>query len=164
MAGRGKLLLAVLLIGSLSVDPAKASPPRKPDKEQDLLARLGRERNPVNKAKYEVRLARVKLFQAMEAFEKGDPERSRKLLEVYLERLRSAWATLQASGRPAHRKPQGFKELDIELREDGRYLEDLTHRFSFLDREPVEKIRQEVDQLRGEVLRVMFPQEPPKKQ
>jgi hypothetical protein len=137
--------------------------PARRDNERDLLTRIARERNPVKKAKYEVRLARVKLFQAMEALDRKDVEGSQKLLRDYLERLKSAWATLQSSGRSAHRKPQGFKELDIELREDARYLEDLKHRFSYLDRGPVEKTAQEVEHLRSVVLKALFPPPQPRK-
>jgi hypothetical protein len=146
-----------LLVACLSGGAAGAASPERRDSESDLRARIAREKNPVNKAKYEIRLARVKLFQAIEAFDKKDLEATLKLLEDYLEQVRKSWSTLKDSGRPAHKKPQGFKELDIELREDARYLEDLRHRFPYMDRVPVEKIEQEVEQLRSEVLKALFP-------
>ncbi len=136
---------------------------RRADKEGDLLARLEHETEPVKHAQFEIRLAHVKLAQATEAFDQGNITDSRELLGAFLERLRSAWSTLQKSGRPAHKRPQGFKELDIELREDARYLEDLKHRFPYSEREPVEKVAHEVDELRNEVLKALFPPFSPKK-
>ena len=162
MTARGSLILIVALAGFLGADSRAGDPPRKPDSEQDLLGRLAREQNPVKKAKYEIRLARVKLLQATDTFEKGDLNGTQKLLEAYLARLKDAWNTLQASGRPAHNKPQGFRELDIELREDQRYLEDMTRRFPFTDRGSVERIAREAEQLRNEVLKALFPPEPQK--
>ena len=136
---------------------------RHADSEPDLLARMEREKDPIRHAQLEVRLARVKLFEAMAAMDKGDVEGSQKLLGAYLARVKSAWATLRSSGRPAAKKPAGFKELEIELREDTRYLMDLKHRYVYTDRAPVEKIAQEVDQIHAEVLQSQFPAAPPAK-
>ena len=145
-------LAAVMGFGSV----AAVSAARK-DTEADLLARISRESNLIKKAKLEIRLARVKLMQAKNAREEGDIESSLQLLEAYAARVRSAWETLQQSGRPAHKKPQGFKELDIALREDERYLEDLQRSISVLQREPVEKISSDMSKIRAEVLKALFP-------
>lgn len=67
-------------------------------------------------------------------------------------RLRQAW-----------RQHQGFRELDIALREDGRLLEDLKHRIPYQDRPPVQEVAREVDELRDQVLKALFPLERPRK-
>jgi len=139
-----------------------AAAPRQ-DTEEGLLAKIPRERHPVKKGKLEVRLGRVKLLQAMEAFDSRDIEKCYRLLGAYQERMKSAWATLEGSGRPAWKKPQGFKELDIALREDARLLEDFKHRVPYQAREPVEKAAREIEQLRGLVLKALFPPVPPDK-
>jgi hypothetical protein len=64
------LLLPLFLGGLVGAAPA----PRRPDTEADLLARIEREQNPVKKAKLEIRLGRVKLLQAIEAFDGGNVE------------------------------------------------------------------------------------------
>ncbi len=157
MRPKGHWVCALLAAVVLGIASGQAFSALRDDSEPELLARISRESNPVKKAKFEIRLARVKLLQAMDASEKGDYEYSLKLLDAYLERVTSAWSILQKSGRSPHKKPQGFKELDIELREDGRFLEDLTRSISVLDREPVEKIRHEVERIRAEVLKALFP-------
>ncbi len=140
-----------------------ASPFPRKDSEEKLLARIERQQNLVKKAKLEVRLGRVKLLQAIDAYDQGDFERCWELLNSYLDRMKSAWQHLQDSGRPAWRKPQGFKQLDIGLRRDSRFLEDLKHRIPYEERSPVEKVQQEVDALRNTVLRALFPPERPRK-
>jgi hypothetical protein len=64
---------------------------------------------------------------------------------------------LQSSGRDAFRHPEGFKELDIALREDARFLEDLSHRLSYYERGDVDKTAKEIGQIRAEVIKELFP-------
>src|SRR6516162_11879366 len=89
---------------------------RQPESEPDLLARFEREQNPVKKSIYATRLAQLKLQQATDAYAKDDLDQGQKLLDEYLKWVKSYWDLLKSSGRPAERKPQGFKELDIALR------------------------------------------------
>ncbi len=136
-------------------------PARQADTEEDLLARIQREHNPVKKAKYEARLGRVKLLEAIDAYDKGNLERCQELLGAYLERMKGSWETLRSSGRQAVKQYQGFKELDIALREDARLLEDLKHRLPYSERSAVEKAVQEVERIRSEVLGALFPVQRP---
>lgn len=148
------VVLFLFLFGGLAgvVAPAGAK-----ESEERLQSRLEREADPVKRAKFEIRLGRRKLLQAIEAYDQGNFGQGQQLLAAYWERMKSAWATLHASGRQASQKPQGFKELDIALREDGRLFEDLAHRVSYHDRGPVEKLSQEVEALRNQVLKALFP-------
>ncbi len=155
-------ILAAVLIIAIGANRASASPPGRGDSEEELLARLQQEKNPVKKAKYDIRLGRLKLLKAIEAYGKGEVEQGQQLLGAYLDRVRDSWETLRNSGRKAERQPQGFKELDIALREDTRLLEDLKHRVAFAEREPVENAALEADRIRGEVLRALFPGERPR--
>lgn len=127
------------------------------DTEQDLLARIHREQNPVKKSKYQSRLGQVKLQQAIDAYGKEDFEQGPKLLAGYLQWMKESWDLLKSTGREAVRKPQGFRELDIALRESARLLVDLQHRVPYTDRDPVNHAAQETDRLRGEVLAALFP-------
>lgn len=163
MGFRPKRLAAALLMGALVCSAVMIPTLRGAEKEAELEARLKRESDPVRKAKIQIRLSRFKLYQAAAAFDKGNTEEADKLLTAYLERVKGAWSTLKSSGRQAHKKPAGFKELDIALREDARYLDDVKHRVSYMVRAPVEKAAQEVEDLRNEVLKALFPTEPPRK-
>jgi len=125
--------------------------------EELLLRRIESESNRVKKAKDEIRLADLKLEQARNAYEQGDVQVGAKLLEAFVGDMETAWKILQESGRQAAKQPQGFKELDISLRHDGRLLEDLEHRVAYFDRGPVEKAAEEMEHLRAEVLRALFP-------
>jgi hypothetical protein len=151
------LLLTVLAVVSLGTASAKD---RRTDSEQDLLDRIQREQNPVRRSKLEIRLGRLKMQQAIDAYGQGRIDQGKSLLDGYLDRVKSCWQTLKGSGRNAVKQPQGFRELDIALREDSRTLEDMSKRISYFDREPVEQTMQEVNQVHDEVLHALFPSLP----
>jgi hypothetical protein len=134
-----------------------AMPASTRDSEEQLLARIQSERNPIRKAKDQIRLGRMKLDQAIVAYGQGNAESGERLLAAFLGQMNDAWQTLHNSGRNAARQPQGFKELDIALREDARLLEDLGRRVSYFERVPIVKVEKEVEEVRSEVLRALFP-------
>ena len=158
------MLLASRLLAIATVTIALLGPPwlfplggPREYTEQDLLARIQRESNPVKKAKYQIQLGRLKLDAAIQAYGHDDLEHGQPLLNAYLQQMQAAWDTLGKSGRQAIKKPQGFRELDIALREDGRLLNDLKHRTPYMDREPIEKVAAEIERLHEEVLQALFP-------
>ncbi len=156
MIWRALLTIAFLLIGvAVFLAGASSAPPS--ETEAQLLARMQKEHDPVRKSKEETRLARIKLRQAIQAYAQGNTEQGAQLVSAYLGRIKDSWQVLRSSGRNAARAPQGFKELDIELREDARLLGDLERRISYFERGPMEKAEKEVEQVRAEVLQALFP-------
>ncbi len=131
--------------------------PSHPDTEQDLLRRIEREQNPVKRAKLQVRLGTLELQQAVGFYRENRPEEGSQRLEAFVNWMKRAWQTLEGTGRAAEVKPQGFRDLDIGLRESARVLTDLAHSVSYEDRAPVDRAVQEVDQLRTKVLAALFP-------
>ena len=156
MIWRAGFTIASLLI-CVPVFLAGVSSALPSETEEHLLARVQKETDPVKKSKGETRLARIKLQQAIQAYEHGNVEQGAQLVSVYLGRIKDSWQTLRSSGRNAARNPQGFKELDIELREDVRLLDDLKRRISYFDRAPIEQTGKELEQVRVEVLQALFP-------
>jgi hypothetical protein len=156
MVWRAAFTIACLLTGvPVFLAVLYAAPPS--EKEEHLLARVQKETDPVKKSKGQTRLARIKLEQAIQAYDHGNIEQGVQLVSVYLGWIKDSWQTLKSSGRNAARRPQGFKELDIELREDVRRLDDLKRRISFYDRGPLEQTGKDLEQLRAEVLQALFP-------
>lgn len=130
---------------------------RGQDNEAKLLARIEREKKPVNKAKLEVRLGRVHLDEAISAYEKQQIPQGKKLLASFLDDMDSAWNILGASGRNAAKKPQGFRELEMGLNEDARRLNDLRQQVFYLNRGPIEGTLSKVNALHAKVLLALFP-------
>jgi hypothetical protein len=125
--------------------------------EAQLLQRIQNEQNPVKKAKYEIKLANLKLMQVQDAYSQGNIDAGTNLLGTFVEHMKTSWQLLQASGRKAVKQPEGFRELEISLREDARLLEDVARRLSYFDRGPVEKAGRELERMRVDVLQALFP-------
>lgn len=157
-AGVGGALLFFLVLGGAA---DTASSHKHPESEEELLARLEQENNPVKKAKLEILLGRMKLNQAFQEYNQGNFEPAWKNLDAYSSRMKEAWKILQDSGRIASKNPDGFKQLDIALRESRRALEDFETRVTFEERREVEKARKLTEELRKNVLDALFPPTPP---
>jgi hypothetical protein len=132
------------------------------ESEEQLRQRIRSEPNPVKKAKDEIKLASLELSQVHDAYSQGHIEAGAKLLGTFNETMKTSWKLLQNSGRKASKQPEGFRELEISLREDVRSLEDLGRTVSYLDRPPLETTAQDLERLHGEVLHALFPGRSPR--
>jgi len=131
------------------------------ENEVQLLQRMQGEPNPVRKAKIEIKLANLRLTEVQDAYSRGQIETGAKLLGTFVEAIRTSRKMLQESGRRASKQPEGFRELEIALRENVRTLQDLGRTVSYFDRTPLTDAAPELDQMRGEVLQELFPGKPP---
>jgi hypothetical protein len=127
------------------------------DTEEQLLQRIQGEQNPVKKAKDEIKLANLKFAQVHDAYLEGHIEAGAKLLGAFVDTLKTSWKLLQDSGRKASKQPDGFRDLEISLREHVRSLQDLGRTVSYFDRAPLAMAAQELEEMRVEVLHAQFP-------
>jgi len=141
-------LWAILLVGRCAMGR---------ETEEQLLQRIETEQNPVKKAKDEIKLGHLKFIQVHDAYTQGQPETGVKLLGAFVDILKTSWKLLQDSGRKATKQPEGFRELEISLREHVRSLQDLGQNVSYFDRAPLAKAAQELEEMRVEVLHAQFP-------
>ncbi len=125
--------------------------------EEQLRQRIQSEMNPVKKAKDELKLASLALSEVRDEYSAGHVESGAKILGTFIGEMKTSWKFLQDSGRKASRQPEGFRELEISLREDVRSLQDLARVVSYFDRAPLTNAAQELEQLRTEVLHAQFP-------
>ena len=79
-----------------------------------------------------------------------------KRLSEYVDAIQDAHQTMLKTGRDAHRKPKGFKDLEIALRKQVRVLDDLGHGLTFDQRDPVDKAKQQASEIRDDLLKALF--------
>ena len=125
--------------------------------EEQLLQRIQSEQNPVRKAKDEIKLASLKFKQVHDAYSQGHIEAGVKFLGTFVDVMKTSWKLLQDSGRKASKQPDGFRDLEISLREHVRSLQDLGRTVSYFDRAPLAMAAQELEEMRVEVLHALFP-------
>ena len=146
------ILLAQVIGGGLLWGRAPAAR----DPEADLERKIKREVRPLRKARLQIDLARVRLDKSLKAYAAFETESGAELLKNYTKAIQDAEGTLRNSGRKPTQQPRGFKDLEIAIRRDLRVLKDLKQRVPYDDREPVQSIIDQVDQVREQVLASMF--------
>src|SRR5215467_15625040 len=123
------------------------------DKER---ARLKYLTDPVDRTKSDITISEILLSLASDAVRSGEPEVLQKRLGEYVETIEDAHQALIKTGRDAHRKPKGFKELEISLRRQIRILDDIGRGLTFDQREPVDKAKQQASEIRDDLLKALF--------
>jgi hypothetical protein len=151
-------MLAVVVFSSCAIRPISLQGQydkrlERLQKEKDKLARLT---DPVDRTKTAIAISEILLSLASEAIKTGEPEMLGKRLNEYVDTIREAHETMMKTGRDAHRKPKGFKDLEIALRRQIRILDDLGRGVSFDQRDPVEKAKAQASDLREELLKALF--------
>ena len=63
---------------------------------------------------------------------------------------------MMKTGRDAHRKPGGFKDLEIAFRRHVRQLVDIGKALTFDEREPLDKAKDEAIDIRDDLLKALF--------
>ncbi len=156
---RSIILLIVLATASCAVRSASLRQPQI-DKRLERLDRerekLKRTTDAVDRAKIDINISEILLSFVSDAVKSGEPEVLGKRLGEYLKAIEDAHQGLMKTGRDAHRKPKGFKDLEISLRRQIRILDDIGRGLTFDQREPVEKAKQEASDIRDDLLKALF--------
>jgi hypothetical protein len=151
-------MLVVVSVSSCAIRIASLQAPldKRLERLQKERDKLGRLTDPVDRTKTNIAISEILLSLAGDAARSGEPEALEKRLSEYVEAIQDAHQSMVKTGRDAHRKPKGFKDLEIALRRQIRMLDDLGHGVTFDQREPVDKARQEASDIRDDLLKALF--------
>jgi hypothetical protein len=145
------LMHSGLLHSTLSAQDDKTSVQLTREREK-----LKRQTNPVDRTKTQIKISEYLLTLVGDAIETGNYEQMQSLLDEYTDVVQDAHQTMVKTGRDAHSKPGGFKDLEIALRRQDRQLEDFGSSLSFDERDPVSKARGEVTSIREALLKALL--------
>jgi hypothetical protein len=154
-------LLVILVLISVSsctirIASLQAQLDRRLERLQKERDKLNRITDPVDRTKTNIAISEILLSFAGDAARSGEPEALEKRLNEYVDAIQDAHQSMVKTGRDAHKKPKGFKDLEIALRRQIRMLDDLGHGVTFDQREPVDKARQEASDIRDDLLKALF--------
>jgi hypothetical protein len=158
-SGSHRVLPVVLCLTQacvLALFPASAKA-RHHDNAENLREHIGREKNPIKKAKLEIRLGRLELDQAASAYDQRQIPQGQKLLSQSTSEMQDAWNVLKSTRRNAAKHSDGFLQLEIGLRENARLLRMLRQRVFYLYRGPIDETLKTLNQTHSEVLLALFP-------
>ena len=153
-------LILLLVFGITSCSVRTASLRAQLDKRLQQLEKekdkLKRQTDPVDRAKTGIKISEILLTLVSDAVRRGDLELMESRLEDYVETIQDAHQTMMKTGRDAHKKPKGFKDLEIALRRQVRQLYDIGQGLTFDQREPVEKAKDLASDIRDDLLKALF--------
>ena len=119
--------------------------------------------DPVQNAKTVVKQGELQLAQVRREVNAENYGEALRFLTEYRDAVKAAHAALKASGRDAEKKPGGFKNLEIHIRQSMQRLEQTILSLPVDEREPFTVIRKELDSIDKELIEVLFPRQPAKK-
>ena len=150
------LLSAMLAVGVLQCDLLAQEDDKTVQRLGAERDKLKRQTNPVNRARSGIKISEILLVLVTNAVRNGDHTLMEDRLTQYTLTIQEAHQTMVKTGRDAHAKPGGFKDLEIALRRQLRQLEDLGGELSFDERSPVTSARTEAAAIRDAILKAMF--------
>jgi hypothetical protein len=151
------MVVAMVGLAVLGQPFVYAGPGQNKSQEEKLIAMIEQEQSPGKKARLQLRLAKMKMADAGEAYNSRKFDEGKALLQQYLGHVRESWATLQGSDGGIRKHLGAFKELEISLREEDRVLEDLSHQVPYPEGESIKVIAKEIGGVHNQVLEAIFP-------
>ena len=145
---------ALLLVFTLSARAVQTD--KQLERLQKEKSNLTRQTDPVGRTKTEIKISEALLNLISDAVQAGDMELMQKYIAEYLTAIQDAHQTMMKTGRDAHRKPGGFKDLEIALRRHVRQLVDIGKALTFDEREPLDKAKDEAIDIRDDLLKALF--------
>lgn len=123
-------------------------------------ARFLQEDDPIRKAKALPKYGEQQLILMREELRKEKYTDCLALLEQYRDAVRVSFTKLKDTGRNAERKPDGFRQMQIHLRQSVHHLGSILQAVPFEQRRPFEDIRRELETIDRELLNMLFPPKP----
>ncbi len=130
------------------------------DRLADELARYQREPDPVRRTRLLVKLGDEQVDVAKRQLKAGEDEASLHTLEVYRDEVHDTIAALNGTGIDAERKPAGFKELQISLRETIRRIDELIFTLNADKRPFFREVRNDLFTDQNRLIDELFPRKP----
>jgi hypothetical protein len=130
------------------------------DRLAEDLAKYQHETDPVHKSRALVKLGDDQIDLAKKQLKEEDEVASLHTLEQYRDEVHEMVTALNAMGVDAERKPAGFKELQISLRETIRRIDDLILTLSVDKRPFFRAVRNDLFTDQNVLIDELFPRKP----
>ncbi len=154
MKARGKIRIAAIAALAL------CAPLAAQDRLAVDLAKYQNENDPIRKARALAKLGDEQVDLAKRQLRADDDVASLHTLELYRDEVRAAVAALNGTGVNAERKPAGFKELQISIRETIRRIDDLILTLNVDKRPFFREVRNDLFMYHNELIDDLFPSRP----
>jgi hypothetical protein len=151
----------LLLLAPLPVSQSKRLEKMEKDLRK-LEQKYAEQKDPVHQAEVLAKLLPREVDVAGMLIQAGKVDEGIAILTHYRDETHRVYQALVATGRNPVKKPQGYMQLQISLRESVRRLRDVLYLVPYERRGPVEAVRADMEQLNARLLQELFPPPPPK--
>jgi len=127
---------------------------------EKLREEYSRETDPVKRAKFFHKLSSALIAEMRRQEEAGNYDRVPPLFLEYHQDVAAAFSALMATGRDAEKHPKGFLELEMQLREALRPLNDLLFGLPLEDRQALRATLHDLQSMDDQLVRALFPGNP----
>ena len=152
-AGRGGRLVVLMAAAALSCAGAFAAT----DKLKELQTHFDRESHAGAKIKDLQKLGALEFDAAIQASKAGDFVSVGLVFEKYRDNVRQAFQLLRKQEPDADRHPGGYRQLELEVRQGIREVEDALLAAPEDLRPPLEIVRKDLIEMDDALIRLLFP-------
>lgn len=147
--------LGCVAVVSLLLFPAVAQ-----ESVAQLQTKFDRETNSVKKAKLLVKLGDAQFEDARRAEKEGDNNSVDATMEKYRDNVRAALEALKKQHPDAERHSNGYRQMEIHVKEGIREVEDSMLAAPAPYKPPLQIVRQDLIAMDEEMIRLLFPHRP----
>jgi hypothetical protein len=151
--GVGWAVLMIVLVASSAVAQ---------DRVPELRARFQRETDPVRKAKMVPRLADAEFGDIQSDIAAGNLSDAAAIAGQLRDEAHAAQEALDSKKRDAEQHPEGYRQLQISVRESVRRLDDVLIGLAADDQKPFQEVRDDLGKLDRQLIHQLFPKGPDK--
>lgn len=152
------ILSLLLLFAGCAFRLGRMTPTQRGERLAIERGRLTELTDPVDRTRSYITISKLLLSFATDAVHERDIDDLNALMDQFVATIKSARDTMVMSDTDAERHSQGYKDLEVALREHGQFLRDLRSQLTVEERKKIEDAEQVVADLRQEILRYVFPQ------
>jgi hypothetical protein len=144
------LVLAFALVAGLA----------QPESATELRARFIKETNPVRKAKILPKLAEAEFAQVQDLLKSDNAAEAGAIVKQMADEAAACREALDAKVRDPESHPEGYRQLQISVRQTLRRINDILPGLSLDDQKPFLDARDSLNQLDQALLVALFPKRP----
>jgi hypothetical protein len=152
-SGVGRAVLTIVLVSSSAVAQ---------DRVPELRARFQKEADPVRKAKMLPRLADAQFSEIQNQIAAGNLSDAAAIASEVRDEAHAAQEGLDGKKRDPEQHPDGYRQLQISVRESVRRLDDILIGQVADDQKPFQEIRDDLDKMDRQLIHQLFPKGPDK--
>ncbi|HVB85052.1 MAG TPA: hypothetical protein VNK23_00090 [Candidatus Dormibacteraeota bacterium] len=146
--------------GGLVLAALVANPASPVDRTPELRARFEHETNPAHKAKLMQKLGAAEFKDIEKDVANSQFASAADLLHQYRNEVELCSKELDATGVNAEKKPDGFKQLQISVRESLERVDRLISTMTADQQVPLRADRNRLEELNSHLLQELFPRAP----